>query len=159
MISVDASTVMKELEEYLKETTRKLEHMVREFAYQISETAIRNTPLGDANKYFELYQSREELEPVEGFARGSWQVSKTGQFVFQEYYTASSGDKALSLIKTSLGLYKLGQNLYIGNNAYYIDSLENGSSKEQAPLGIMQPTVDNILKSYQVDLKRLYNEG
>ncbi len=162
MISVDASTVMKELEEYLKETTRKLEHMVRGFAYQISQTAIENTPLGDANKYFELYQSREEyagLEPVEGFARGSWQVSKTGQFVFQEYYTANSGDKALSLIKTSLGLYKLGQNLYIGNNAYYIDSLENGSSKEKAPLGIMQPTVDNILKSYQVDLKRLYNEG
>jgi len=153
---------MKELEAYLKETTRKLENMVRGFAYEISKTAIENTPLGDVEQYLELYQSREQyagLEPIAGFARGSWQVSKTGQFVFQEYYTASSGDKALDLIKTSMGLYKLGQTFYIGNNAYYIEALENGYSKVHAPLGIKAPTLDAVMKAYKADLKRYYDQG
>ena len=150
---------MKELEEYLKETTRKLEHMVRGFAYQISQTAIENTPLGDANAYFSLYQARTVLQPKEGFARGSWQVNKTGQFSVQEYYGFESGDKALTLIKTDLQNYRLGENLYIGNKGYYIEALENNHSPQTNGLGIMQPTVDSILASYQVDLKRLYNEG
>lgn len=153
---------MKELEEYLKETTRKLEHMVRGFAYQISLTAIDKTPLGDASPsspYFSLYQSRTVLQPKEGFARGSWQVNKTGQFSVQEYYGFESGDQALTLIKTDLQNYRLGENLYIGNKGYYIQALENNHSQQTNGLGIMQPTLDNILASYQVDLKRLYNEG
>lgn len=152
---------MKELEAYLKETTRKFENMVRGFSYIISETAIENTPLGDANAYFSMYQSREQrlgLQAKEGFARGSWQVSSTGQFSVQEFYSFSSGDQALSLIKTNLNNYKLGDTVYIGNKGYYIEVLENGYS-QQAPLGIMKPTIESIVQTYKVDLKRLFDQG
>ena len=58
MISADVSKVIEELKAYHQETVRKLTHMVREFSYIISKTAIENTPLGDAEEYFDLYQRR-----------------------------------------------------------------------------------------------------
>lgn len=109
--------------------------------------------------YESWYKSRTDLQPVEGFSRGSWQVSTTGQFSKQEYYGYGSGDAALSLVKGNLGNYILGQTVYIGNNAYYIKALENNYSEQTQGLGIMQPTVDSIIATYQVDLKRLFDEG
>jgi hypothetical protein len=162
MFSADVSKVIEELKAYQKDTVRRLENMVRGFSYIISQTAIENTPLGDAERYFALYQSREArlgLDPVEGFARGSWQVNKTGQFSIQEFYTVNSGSTALNLIKTNLSSYKLGDTLYIGNKGYYIKQLENNYSSQTNNLGIMQPTLDAILATYQVDLVRLFKEG
>jgi len=161
LISVDASNVIADLEKYFIETTRKLEHMVRGFSYIISQTAIANTPIGNSEQYFKLYELRQirlGLEPEEGFAKGSWQVSSNGQFSVQELYSVNSGSTALSLIKSDLAGYKLGQDVYIGNKGFYITQLNNGYSN-QAPLGIMQPTLETIMASYMVDLKRLFNEG
>lgn len=152
---------MEDLQKYEKEVTRKLENMVKGFSYIISSEAVSNTPLGDSETYFKLYQARQNqtgLQPVEGFARGSWQVSTTGQFSIQEIYTVNSGNVALSLIKSNLNSYKLGQTLYVGNKGYYIKLLDGGYS-DKAPLGIIAPTMESIASTYQVDLKRLYDEG
>ena len=160
MISADVSKVLEELKAYHQETVRKLTHMVREFSYIISKTAIENTPLGDAEEYFDLYQRRltdgSGLKPEAGWAKGSWQVNETGQFSIQQVYSAG---EALNLIKADLGSYKLGDTLYIGNTGYYIRLLENNSSKQTNNLGIMQPTLDSIMQTYKVDLPRLYKEG
>lgn len=162
MISVDVSKVLEELKAYHQDTVRRLENMVRGFAYIISQTAIENTPLGNAEEFFKLYelrQGRTGLQPVEGFARGSWQVSESGQFVVQEFYTANSGSTALSLIKSNLSSYKLGDQLFVGNKGFYIRLLENNYSSQTNNLGIMQPTLDSIMRTYQVDLVRLFKEG
>lgn len=162
MISVDVSTVLKELEAYHKDTVRRLEQMVRGFAYIVSKTAIENTPLGNAEEYFKLYelrQNRTGLEPLEGFARGSWQVNTSGQFSMQAIYGATSGSEALTLIKTDLENYKLGDTVYIGNKGFYIRLLENNYSSQTNNLGIMQPTLDSIMQTYQVDLVRLFRGG
>lgn len=159
MISVDVSQVIKELQEYHQDTVRRLEKMVTGFAYIISKTAIANTPLGDAEEYFKLYELRQKrigLEPTEGFARGSWQVNTSGEFSVQLVY---SGSEALSLIKTDLGSYKLGDTLYIGNRGFYIRELENNYSDQTQGMGIMQPTLDSIMQTYKVDLVRLFKEG
>ena len=74
MISADVAKVLEELKAYHADTVRRMENMVRGFAYIISQTAIENTPIGDAEQYIKLYelrQGRTGLEPVEGFARGS----------------------------------------------------------------------------------------
>lgn len=159
MISVDVSKVLEELKAYHADTVRRLEKMVTGFAYIISKTAIANTPLGDAEEYFKLYELRQKrigLEPTEGFARGSWQVNTSGQFSVQQVY---SGGEALSLIKTDLGSYKLGDTLYIGNRGFYIRMLENNYSDQTQGMGIMQPTLDSIMQTYKVDLVRLFKEG
>ena len=162
MISVDVSKVLEELKAYQQDTVRRLEKMVTGFAYIISKTAIANTPLGDAEEYFKLYelrQNRTGLEPTEGFARGSWQVNTSGQFSMQAIYGVTSGSEALSLIKTDLGSYKLGDTLYIGNRGFYIRMLENNYSDQTQGMGIMQPTLDSIMQTYKVDLVRLFKEG
>ena len=160
MISADVSKVLEELKAYHADTVRRLENMVRGFSYIISKTAIENTPLGDAEEYFDLYQRRltdgSGLKPEAGWAKGSWQVNETGQFSIQQVYSAG---EALNLIKADLGSYKLGDALYIGNTGYYIRLLENNSSKQTNKLGIMQPTLDSIMQTYKVDLPRLYKEG
>ena len=159
MISADVSKVLEELKAYNADTIRRMENMVRGFAYTISKTAIENTPIGDAEKYFDLYQRRltdgSRLKPEAGWARGSWQVNETGQFSIQQVYSAG---EALNLIKADLGSYKLGDTLYIGNTGYYIRLLENNSSKQTNKLGIMQPTLDSIKQTYKVDLVRLFKE-
>lgn len=159
MISVDVSKVLEELKAYQQDTVRRLENMVRGFSYIISKTAIANTPLGDAEEYFKLYELRQKrtgLEPTEGFARGSWQVNTSGQFSVQAVY---SGGEALSLISTDLNSYKLGDTLYIGNRGFYIKMLENNYSDQTQGMGIMQPTLDSIMQTYKVDLVRLFKEG
>lgn len=159
MIKVDVSKVLEELKAYQQDTVRRLEKMVTGFAYIISKTAIANTPLGDAEEYFKLYELRQKrigLEPTEGFARGSWQVNTSGEFSVQLVY---SGSEALSLIKTDLGSYKLGDTLYIGNRGFYIKMLENNYSDQTQGMGIMQPTLDSIMQTYKVDLVRLFKEG
>lgn len=162
MISTDVSKVLEELKAYHQDTIRRLENMVTGFAYIISKTAIENTPIGNAEQYFKLYelrQGRTGLEPKEGFARGSWQVNTSGQFSMQAIYGATSGSEALTLIKTDLQSYKLGDTLYVGNKGFYIKLLENNYSSQTNNLGIMQPTLDSIMQTYQVDLVRLFREG
>lgn len=162
MISADVSKVLEELKAYHQDTVRRLENMVRGFSYIISKTAIENTPIGNAEEFFKLYELRQNrlgLEPTEGFARGSWQVSTTGQFNIQEFYTVNSGNAALSLIKSNLASYKLGQTLFVGNKGFYIKLLENNYSSQTNELGIIKPTLDSIMQTYQVDLVRLFKEG
>ena len=162
MISADVSKVLEELKAYHQDTIRRMENMVRGFAYIISKTAIENTPLGNSEEYFKLYelrQGRTGLEPVEGFARGSWQVNTTGQFSMQAIYGVDSGGQALALVKADLGSYKLGDTVFVGNKGFYIRLLENNYSDQTNELGIMQPTLDSIMQTYKVDLPRLYKEG
>ena len=162
MISADVSKVLEELKAYHQDTIRRMENMVRGFAYIISKTAIENTPLGNSEEYFKLYelrQGRTGLEPVEGFARGSWQVNTTGQFSMQAIYGVDSGGQALALVKADLGSYKLGDTVFVGNKGFYIRLLENNYSSQTNNLGIMQPTLDSIMQTYKVDLPRLFREG
>ena len=167
MIKVDVSKVLEELKSYRQDTVRRLENMVKGFSYIISKTAIENTPLGNASPeaeggYLEWYKLREirtGLSPEEGFARGSWQVNTTGQFSMQALYGATSGTEALALVKTDIASYKLGQTVYVGNKGFYIRLLENNYSQQTNELGIMKPTLDSIMRTYQVDLVRLFKEG
>ena len=160
MISSNVDQILKELQEYHKDTVRRLEYMAREFFYIISKTAIENTPIGNLEQFAALYQRRltdgRGLKPEPGWARGSWQVSETGEFSIQQVYSAG---ESLSLIKTSLSSYKLGETVYIGNKGFYIKALENNYSDQTNQLGIMKPTMDSIMQTYQVDLQRLFKEG
>lgn len=160
-ITVNTDELLKELEKHYRDTVERLEGMVRGFAYEVSLVAIENTPLGNAEEYQKLYQRRfirYGLAPQEGFAQGSWQVAFDNNLDFQELYGANSGNTAAGSIKTHMLNYKLGDSFVIGNTGPYIINLEGGSS-DQAPDGIMQPTVDSIMFTYKADLVRYFNQG
>ena len=142
----------------------RLKQMVVGFSYEFTVTAIQNTPLGDAspepNGYLSLYIKRYNetgLSPIEGFARGSWQVDFDNNIQMQSLYGANSGSVAGSAAKISLMNYNLGQKVYIANTGPYIVNLENGSSG-QAPEGISKPTLTQVMDSYKIDLKRHYSK-
>lgn len=135
----------------------RLKQMVVGFSYEFTLTAIENTPLGDADQYFDLYRIRQikyGLEPTEGFAQGSWQIDYDSNILPQELY---SGSEAASAAKINLMNYNLGQKVYIANKGPYITALENGYSP-QAENGIMKPTLDQVMASYKIDLKRHYSK-
>ena len=58
MITANVDEVIKSLMAYKAEVERKLTYMVRGFAYEITRTAISNTPLGDAEEHMALYLRR-----------------------------------------------------------------------------------------------------
>lgn len=136
----------------------KLKGMVQGFAYEFTLKAIENTPLGDSEKYFNLYQRRTfdqnwqsyGLEPIEGFAQGAWQISLDGKLNVQEFYGSTSGDTAAKIAQLKSKGYQLGDKIYIGNYGPYIQSLESGGE-------ISKPTLDQVQAAYKIELQRYYN--
>lgn len=166
MVKLDCAACLSDLEKYLKETTRKLENMVRGFAYEVTLIAIDKTPLGDFNKHADLYALRSTnpnsesygLRPEVGFAKGSWQVSMDGSLDLQELYGNTSGSTAGKAARTHMLNYKLGDTVYIGNAGPYIAKLENGFSL-QAPVGILTPTIQEVSAVYKAKLAHYYAQG
>lgn len=154
MITADVSKALESLKKAHAEIVRRMENMVRGFAYEFAVTAVGNTPLGDDEKYAALYQRRTYLQPIAGFAQGSWQYSESGNLQEQDTY---SGSEALSKIRSGLAGYKLGESFVIGNTGPYITSLNNGSS-DQAPDGITGPTIDQVMSAYKINLVRYYQQ-
>lgn len=163
MIKCDTSALEKQLAEFHKEAVRKLEGMVRKFSLAISFTAIGNTPLGDAETYLEYYVLRLAdlgLQPIEGFARGSWQVNFNDETASaQELYGQDSGATAESAIKIHLLNYNLGDDVIISNVGPYIGKLENNYSDQTSGMGIMKPTVDSVMRTYQLHLDDYYKKA
>lgn len=158
MIKVEVNDLLKSLDAYYIDTVRRLEQMVRGFSYEIALTAIEKTPLGDAETYAARYANRERLtglQPVAGFARGSWQVALDGTLEVQELY---SGTAAASAVQIHMLNYKLGEQVIIGNTGPYIEQLENNYSIQTLGEGILKPTLDSILQVYKADLLRYYKQ-
>ena len=104
MVKIDASGLVKSLEEFQKEAKRKLEQMTKEFCLSVIEKAAYNTPLGDASLYPGMYQMRYSatgLEPREGLARYGWDVAV-------DSYTDENGNVGYARFAiTSSGVYIL----------------------------------------------------
>lgn len=154
MIHADVSKTLESLKKAHAEIVRRLENMVRGFAYEFAMTAVSNTPLGDDEKYFKLYQRRTYLQPIAGFAQGSWQYSENGTLEQQDTY---SGSAALAGVKSKAANYKLGASFTIGNIGPYITALDGGYS-DQSPDGISGPTLNQVMAAHKINLLRYYQQ-
>ena len=158
-ISCNTSKLEESLKKFHAEAIRKMEGMVRKFSYIVSLTAIDNTPLGDSIKWEALYLLREKkigLEPLEGFAKGSWRVSTDGTLEMQTLYGQDSDEMAASIIESDLTAYKLGETVMISNFGPYIVDLENNFQKYNKQQPIMQPTLESVYRTYQLSLDDYY---
>lgn len=159
MLTCDTSKLEKNLSEFHDEAVRKMQGMVEKFSFMVASTAISNTPLGDSIKNATWYEEREKklgLEPIEGFARGSWRVSMDGTLEMQSLYGADSDEMAESIIQSDLREYKLGEMVMISNFGPYIINLENDYQRYNKQQPIMQPTVDSVMRTYQLSLSDYY---
>ena len=160
MLTFDTSKLEASLDKAKVEINRKLGGMVQKFSYAISISAIRNTPIGDSEAYALKYAQRFAklgLEPIEGFARGSWRVNMNSpDTMLHEIYGADSGGVAEQIISIHLEEYKLGDSIYISNVGPYIEKLENNHSLQTRDMGIANPTFESILGLYQFQLEDYY---
>lgn len=159
MIKASTSKVEEQLAKFKLEVERKLKHMVTKFAYEIAQTAIENTPLGDAEIFVEYYSKRTNLPQVEGIARGNWQFSYSKNADVQMIAGSDSGSTALSLFKENSKSFKLGQSFYIINAAPYISDLEENYSPQTNGMGIQKPTNDMVMATYKINLQEYYKQG
>jgi hypothetical protein len=158
-VTCDTSKLEQSLKKFHEEAVRKMQGMVQKFSYIVAWTAIDNTPLGDSIKWLNLYEKRFEeigLEPIEGFAKGSWRVSMDGTLEMQTLYGTDSDEMAASLIKQDLNQYKLGQTVMISNFGPYIVELEKNFDKYGKGQPIIQPTLASIYRTYQLSLDDYY---
>lgn len=158
-VTCDTSKLEQSLKKFHEEAVRKMQGMVRKFSHIVAWTAIDNTPLGDSIEWEALYKLRYEsigLEPIEGFAKGSWRVSTDGTLEMQTLYGQDSDEMAASLIESDLMAYKLGETVMISNFGPYIVDLENNFMKYNKQQPIMQPTLASIYRTYQLSLDDYY---
>jgi len=167
MIKVDVKGLKKDLERFRENNLEKMQGMVRTFSYKIAETAILNTPFGDATLYASMYEKRETdpnwqsygLYPFDGFARGSWRVSTYGGAEIQEIYGRNSGEHALKRTLGPLKEYNLGDTVIISNLGPYIKNLERNSSQQTMQQGIMAPTIDSVMQIAAMSLRSFYDNS
>jgi hypothetical protein len=158
-VSCDTSKLEENLKKFHEEAVRKMQGMVQKFSHIVAWTAIDNTPLGDSLKWEDLYQKRYDeigLEPIEGFAKGSWRVSTDGTLAMQTLYGQDSDEMAASLIKQDLNQYKLGETVMISNFGPYIVELEKNFMRYNKQQPIMQPTLESVYRTYQLSLDDYY---
>lgn len=158
-VTCDTSKLEQSLKKFHEEAVRKLGGMVQKFSHIVALTAIDNTPIGDSIKWEALYLERQNLiglEPIEGFAKGSWRVSMDGTLEMQTLYGQDSDEMAASIIKQDLNQYKLGETVMISNFGPYIVDLENNFQKYNKQQPIMQPTLASIYRTYQLSLDDYY---
>ena len=163
MVKIDASGLVRSLEEFQKEAKRKLEVMTREFCLSVVQKAAYNTPLGDATLYPDMYQMRHAatgLQAQEGLARYGWDAAVDSPVTIKEGYGRNTAEEAIAEARANLQAFKIGDTVLIGNKRdYVVGPLNQGYGSKQAPNGIMKPTVNEIQNAYKADLQRMYSNA
>lgn len=158
-VTSNADKLVKQLEEFTYSFKDKLEYMVSRFAEEVASSASQNTPIGDAEQYPRLYRLRKDkfgIPAVEGFHKGAWVYSKTAIPVFSPRIY-SNFEMKNDVFAEADATYQIGDTFYITASGPAYVKLEQGLS-QQAPDGIMQPTLETIKSVIESDLKRYYNE-
>ena len=159
-ITSNSDKLVVQLETFSKQFKNNLEHMVVRFAEDVAIEASRNTPVGSPDDYPRLYKLRRDKYgiPIEaGFHAGGWVYSESSNVPFVPKIN-SPLEMQNDVFGEASGQYKLGDTFYIGANGPAYVKLEQGLS-DQAPEGIMKPTLDTIKAVIESDLKRYYDEA
>lgn len=164
MIEVQADEFKKSVEEAARNIKKKLESAVALFAGEMAAIASANTPIGDADsiitnkRYARYYASRREAYGIAeqpGYHKGAWTYSE-GVPVFTTAIHRFDKSDVSSLAGSS---YNLGDTFMIAATGPGYSALNAGSST-QAPRGILQPSLEQIVQFYSINFAKLYeNQG
>lgn len=176
-ITCDTSKLEESLKKFHEEAVRKMEGMVEIFSYKVTFEAIENTPFGDAQEYAALYNNPARMSVLKnanaGMAKGGWVIEMNKPYTsnwFMQADTENAENVKWAANQRSMN-YSLGDTVYITNNVPYVSSdgwpyetyksgapvrsLESGAS-DQAPYGIMEPTLHAIYGIYRSELNEYY---
>lgn len=148
------------------EIKRKLELMVANFASNAAELASSNTPVvnqenimpeGRMRKLYEARLDEYGIAIEQGFHAGSWKYREDIGLILDPNIYAEE-EVVGRVYQSARAQYKLGDTFYIQAVGPAIEKLNLGSSP-QAPMGIMQPTLEGIMSTFGINIVGLYKKG
>jgi hypothetical protein len=166
MISADLSAIIKELQQHVIDTRRRLENVVAGFAYEFVLALGENTPMGsqwalDNNKKYHWFYEQRNFNygiPMEvGYHQSQWKVSASPHIDFDTMVT-SIKDSANHAQYTASQYFTLGNTFYIGHNTPGMEALDGGYSKQAPGINsITTPSLTQVMQAYQIDVVKYYN--
>lgn len=175
MISVNYQNTLKDLIAFKADVERRMKNMVAGFAYEVTLAASEQTPIGSLSdlmaglsgqgskaqrNYAFAYKRRQRgygIETDVGFHKGAWFYSEQPSAPFDPRIR-SGLDAANDAYGDASTQYQIGDDFYIVSSGPGFEALNNGYS-DQAPDGIVAPALNTILKTYQINLQKYYQEG
>jgi hypothetical protein len=148
------------LQRYKELLEQKLKDVAQAVAYTAAKSFVQHTPVGDTDRYRDLYKLRydEKGYKIEaGLARGSWVLSLNNQVNQGAVDYDTEGINTVKKATSTLQGIKLGDVIIINNSLDYISFLEDGKSSQQ-PLGIRLPAIDQIKQASKLDIQRVLTE-
>lgn len=160
MIKADATDLIKSMQTFQEEAERKLKAMVVGFASDVALAASEETPVGDADRYMDLYIKRSAkygIEPSPGFHSGAWRYDPDGNLEFDSniYEQGQLQQYVQADVKAD---YRIGDTFYIGATGPAYGLLNTGGSPK-APNGIMEPAMRAISAAYASNVFNYYKNG
>jgi len=140
-----------DIAKFAQKAVSNADKVTRIVVLDIGTSLVERTPVGDA-KY---WKSKPPPGYVGGHARGNWAHS-VGVRVVQEISGVDpSGAGSNARISASVPIKAAGKVHYIQNSVPYIEALEDGHSKRQAPNGMVGLTKIEFQGTIQQALSRL----
>jgi hypothetical protein len=166
-VSTNIDKLQKSLDQFVVDNERKLRKVVINFAVQLAENAINQTPIGSDesirinDKYRSLYEQRANLTglPTEaGYHRGSWMYSEDEFEDFFPFITEPA-DALGNVDSDARSMYNLGDSFNIKSVGPAIVQLENNYSEQTQGQGIVNPTFAAVESAFSIDSKQNYDNG
>ncbi len=166
MITADTKPVVDSIRAAQADIKKRLEMLVANFAANAAELASSNTPvvnqenIGPEGRMRKLYEARLKRWdiPIEiGFHAGSWKYREDiGLILDPNIYAEEEVEGQVRADAKSR--YQLGDTFYIQAVGPAMQKLDQGYSP-QAPMGIMQPTLEGIMSTFGINIVGLYKKG
>lgn len=161
MLGVDTADFDKSVDQYIDQLTKALKSSVTQVMYGTATAIVENTPVGDDEKYFELYQQRmreEGWEPTPGMLMANWYFElNADDGLFDESARDETGDHVTNSIREVMQAFKLGDSILVTNETPYASEIEAGQSREKQPQGMLRPIEAALLDIYKIQFKDFLN--
>lgn len=156
MLQVDTSDFDASVDKYVEELTKAFKNSVVQVMYGTATAIVESTPVGDNERFFELYKMREEEEgwaPDPGMLMANWYFELNAEDgLFDSDARDETGDHVTRSIMQVMQAYKIGDSILVTNETPYATEIENGQSK-QAPEGMLRPIEAALMDIYKIQFK------
>lgn len=157
MLSVDTEDFEKSVDEYSKLLTNALVSSVKSVMVGTANALVENTPVGDVDRYFELYQQRydrEDWDMEAGMLMANWWIElNSDNTLFDSDARDEDGSTVKLRMQDAMNEFKLGDYILVDNETPYAENIEGGQSKEKHPRGMKEPTVEALMNIYKIQFK------
>ena len=157
MLDVDTQEFDKSVDEYTKLLTNALVSSVKSVMVGTANALVENTPVGDVDRYYELYRQRYDREGWDmeaGMLMVNWWIElNSDNTLFDSDARDDDGLSDSMKMQDVMAEFKLGDSILVDNETPYAEKIDAGQSKDRYPRGMKEPTVEALMNIYKIQFK------